>query len=170
MQDPKSLHVRVNCAACRREAPASILRPAQSELDGETRQLCPACIEFRAEALPAVITTINKIGWKTLSRDVRRIISVWDADGYVTIPEWAKRMSRRQLIIVVQDKSEPDPPTEEEDEAILERLHEKRRELRKAENQARVSGANPTRLGKRVKRVKTALSRRSKAKADEATG
>jgi hypothetical protein len=96
MRHSRPLHVRSNCAACRREAPASILQPAQSMLDFQIRDLCPACIEHKAEALPALVRTVNKAGWRELTDEVRRTIRVWDMEEYVTVPVWAERMSRRQ--------------------------------------------------------------------------
>ena len=167
MQHSKPSHVRPNCAACRREAPASILQPAQSRLDFQTRYLCPACIEHQAEALPALISMVNTTGWKELSDEVRRIIRVWDADGYVTIPDWAERMNRRQLTIVQEAKDLPHDP---EEEAILQRLLKKRQELLASQSQASRPSKRRTRLSKRFQRMKTLLARSNKGSQAKAAG
>lgn len=126
MQPSRPFHRRLNCAACHREAPASILQPVQSRLDLQTRDLCPACIEQKAEALPALIRKVNKTGWKELTDDVRRSIRVWDMEEYVTVPVWAERMSSRQLVIL---KETEEPLPDPEDEVLLKRLRKKRQEL-----------------------------------------
>lgn len=126
MQHSHRLHERLNCAACRREAPASILRPAQSILDFQIRYLCPACIEHKAEAMPALIRAVKKAGWKELTDEVRRTIRVWDMEEYVTVPVWAERMSRRQL---VTRKEPEDRLLDPEDEVLLQRLRKKLQEL-----------------------------------------
>ena len=139
MEYSRPLYTHSYCAACRREAPASILQPAQSMLDHQFRDLCPACIEHRTEALPALVRTINKAGWKELTDEIRRTIRVWDMEEYVTVPAWAERMSRQQLV-TVKETEEPQKETEEplsdpEDQALLERLHEKQQELIKPKHQ-----------------------------------
>ena len=120
------LYVPLICAACCREAPASILHPAQSILDLVIRDLCPACIEHKAEAMSALVHTVNQAGWKALKDEVRRTIRVWDMEEYVTVPVWAKRMSRRQLVI---PKETEQPHLDPEDEVILQRLRKKQQEL-----------------------------------------
>ena len=107
MQHSKPSHVRSNCAACRREAPASVLQRVRSRLDFETRYLCPACIEHQAEALAVLISMVNTTGWKELPDEVRRTTRVWDTDGYVTIPDWAGRMDRRQRTMLQEAKDRP---------------------------------------------------------------
>ena len=126
MQHARPLHERLNCAVCRREAPASILQRAQSMLDFQIRDLCPACIEHKAEAMPALILAVNKAGWKELTDEVRRTIRVWDMEEYVTVPVWAERMSRRQLVTLKETEK---PLLDPEDEALFQRLRKKHQEL-----------------------------------------
>lgn len=125
MQFPFRVNLRVNCAACRREAPTSVLKAVQSKLDFQIRDLCPACIEHKAEALQALVRTVNKAGWKGLTNDIRRTIRVWDMEEYVTVPVWAERMSHRQLVTL---KKTEEPVLDPEDEALLQRLRNKRQE------------------------------------------
>jgi len=117
------------CSACRREAPASILKPVRSVLDAELRDLCPACIENKAEALPALVRTVNRAGWRELPAKVRRSIRVWDIDTYVTVRAWAERMSKQQLALPVKAKEVKEPPLAPEDEALLRRIRKRRREI-----------------------------------------
>ena len=109
------------CAACRREAAASILEPVISVLDFEICDLCPACVDSNAEPIIAVIRTTNSAGWRQLPGEIRRSIRVFDMDEYVTVPVWAKRMSERQLVVAEKPK---EPDLDPDDTAVLRRMRE----------------------------------------------
>ena len=98
----------------------------QSRLDFQIRALCPACIEHKAEALTALVRTVNKAGWKELSDEVRRTIRVWDMGEYVTVLVWAERMSRRQVVTL---KPAQEPPLDPDDEVQLQRMRKKLKEV-----------------------------------------
>ena len=150
MQYSRPLYVRLNCAACRREAPASILQPAQSMLDSQFRDLCPACIEHKAEALPALVRTVNKAGWKELTDEIRRTVRVWDMEEYVTVPAWAERMSRQQLVTL---KETEEPLSDPEDQALLERLRKKQQELATPKRQTTPQRKRQTKRSRWLQRV-----------------
>lgn len=122
------------CAACRREAPASILRPVRSALDAQIRDLCPACIENKAEALPALVRTVNRAGWSELPASIRRSIRVWDIDTYVSVRAWAQRMSKQQLVLPTKAKEQTLEP---EDEILLRRVRRRRREIAEQASETR---------------------------------
>ncbi len=95
------------CAACRRDAPSPVLEPTLSVLDFRLHDLCPACIDHHAEPLNTLVRAVNTAGWKELPEEIRRAIRVFDMEEYVTVREWAERLSKRQL--VVREDPKPDP-------------------------------------------------------------
>ena len=126
------------CSACRREAPASILKPVRSVLDAQVRDLCPACIENKAEALPALVRTVNRAGWSKLPAEIRRSVRVWDIGSYVPVRAWAERMSKQQLALPVKAE---EPPLEPEDEILLRRIRKRRQEIAKQAAHTKEAGS-----------------------------
>ena len=165
MQNSRPLYTHSQCAACRREAPASILQPAQSVLDLQFRDLCPACIEHRTEALPALVRTINKAGWKELTDEVRRTIRVWDMEEYVTVPAWAERMSRQQLVMVKKTeetlkKTKETPKKTKETPKKTEETPKKTKEtLKKTEETPKKTKETPKKTKETLKKTEETLKK-----------
>lgn len=115
------------CAACRRETPEGLrLVEVMSVLDWRARPLCPGCVDNRAEPLDAITAIIRMDrprSWAAVSPIVRRSIRVYDGGDYVTVKDWAERMTRRQLVLVQSEK-------DREDAEILKKITRRMREMR----------------------------------------
>jgi len=81
------------CPACRHEA--TELHDHRSVLDFQTRGLCWDCIECNAEPQAVVIASLTK-GWDLVPIEIRRSITVFDVDAYVSPAEWSKRARARR--------------------------------------------------------------------------
>jgi hypothetical protein len=91
------------CASCGRNGE---LQPQRSVLDNRHYDCCVSCIEHRAEPLAAVVRAVNQAGWRSFPRDTRRAIRVFDLEEYIRIPDWARRMSHRQLAMIRQEQED----------------------------------------------------------------
>lgn len=110
------------CAACRREAPASILEATLSVLDFKMHSHCPACIDHRAEPLLVLIQTVNAAGWIDIPKEIRQAIRVYDMGEYVTVRTWAERLSKRQLVAQTPSQPRAMLPLDPDDEAVFQEV------------------------------------------------
>lgn len=86
--------------------------------------------------------------------EIRQSIRVWDMEEYVTVPTWAERLSRRQLVILKKNEKQT---LDHENDASLQRLLKKRRELTMPNRDIRRQGKHP----RWFRRMKFAYLRRA---------
>ena len=86
----------MNCETCGRQTPQRFYNWSAIDPNTQYRQ-CGVCASNNCESVTVITRVVNAVGWKEIHPTIRKAVRVYDMEQYITVPEWAKRLSHRQI-------------------------------------------------------------------------